>query len=308
LNDKPGFPWSELGIAPTQDRQAIRAAYAARLKRIDVRADPAAFQHLRRAYELALCPGAPARAAAPVLVQRDELAAGIGALIAAGDLPAAVGRLAAAEASALSFADLAAIEERLLAQAPNMARAPLLVLVRRFDWHHATHPLRSRHPGVFQQLDQRLYLEELHAELVRQGRNSIAARLLIKGPPVWHDYLVAIWFLVLPGQRDKMIGWLDQIEPAPHAGEVFDPARLRWCRRWPQPWRLLVFFVFGCSAIGPVVAMLQGAVGAALLGWMIQLIAIAIACGFAMLIIRGLGLLWAGARLLLRAVWRLRPR
>ncbi len=46
-------PWPLLGIERTDDRQAIRKAYAARLKAIDVEIDPAAFIALRAALEQA---------------------------------------------------------------------------------------------------------------------------------------------------------------------------------------------------------------------------------------------------------------
>lgn len=49
-----GGIWDVLGIAPTDDRRAIRSAYAARLKAIDVEADPKAFIAVREAMEMAL--------------------------------------------------------------------------------------------------------------------------------------------------------------------------------------------------------------------------------------------------------------
>jgi hypothetical protein len=46
--------WQELGIEPTADPRAIRAAYARHLKDIDPGRDLEAFQRLRQAYEVAL--------------------------------------------------------------------------------------------------------------------------------------------------------------------------------------------------------------------------------------------------------------
>ncbi len=299
MNDPAGFPWNALGIAPTRDPRLIRAAYAARLKRMDIRADPAAFQHLRRAYEMALGFGAPAPAAAPVLVERNELAAEISALIAAGDPQGAVELLAGAAAGALGFDDLAAIEERLLVVAPELPRARLLALVRRFDWHHATHPLRHAHAGVFQQLDQRLWLEEWRAELQRTSRTSVAALLLIKGAPGWADHLFACWYLIFGGERARMIGWLDRIERTPHAGAAFDPARLRWCRRWLGRRRLAAWIALGLSAVVPVAMIWTGEIGVAFAAWLLALANIGIAWAGAMLVVRALGRLWLGARFVL---------
>lgn len=43
--------WDVLGLEPTTDQGAVRKAYAARLKQIDIDRDPSAFIRLRQAYE-----------------------------------------------------------------------------------------------------------------------------------------------------------------------------------------------------------------------------------------------------------------
>ncbi|MGB3929553.1 MAG: hypothetical protein WBL20_11370, partial [Sphingobium sp.] len=50
----PAAAWRLLGLAPTDDKRAIRSAYAARLKAIDPDADRDGFAALRAARDLAL--------------------------------------------------------------------------------------------------------------------------------------------------------------------------------------------------------------------------------------------------------------
>ena len=51
MSDRADPAWQLLGIEPTADAAAIRRAYAARLKEIDVDAEPARFVALRNAYD-----------------------------------------------------------------------------------------------------------------------------------------------------------------------------------------------------------------------------------------------------------------
>jgi hypothetical protein len=64
-----GFPWSELGLAPTRDIAEIQRAYARCLKTIDLASERDAFQALRRAYEAALVAAASGAEPEPVTVE-----------------------------------------------------------------------------------------------------------------------------------------------------------------------------------------------------------------------------------------------
>lgn len=129
--------WQELGIEPTRDEQAIRRAYASRLKTLDGAGDPAGFERLRRAYEQALREAEGAReaeepprtarrsstrapkpgSAPPMpLAARPTIVAQIEASISRGDSGLAAGLLQSAEARLdLSLEDRGRLLRRLKA-------------------------------------------------------------------------------------------------------------------------------------------------------------------------------------------------
>lgn len=94
-----GEAWRTLGIARTQESGAIRRAYAARLKELDLDRDAQAYAALRQAREVALrwaagrsAPAEPEATAEDPLAAQDEAAAGRTAWsYAAPELPGAVG-------------------------------------------------------------------------------------------------------------------------------------------------------------------------------------------------------------------------
>ncbi|WP_084580260.1 hypothetical protein [Sphingomonas azotifigens] len=97
-----GWPWRLLDIEPTPDRRAIRSAYSAKLKAIDVDADKDGFIALREAYDQAL-------ALAPHLATVDEEN---GAAPAPEELPAAAETLATEPEREGAGQDVGALLER----------------------------------------------------------------------------------------------------------------------------------------------------------------------------------------------------
>ena len=273
----PSDPWEELGIPPTFEREAIRRAYAARLKATNPERDPAAFIRLRAAYEVALQlaqwleTGAAIAGSAVVPARREpDEADAILALLRDGQTAAAFARLEQADAAhKLSIAAVSDLEREFLAAADSTTVPPatLFALSRRFEWSSATHHLRSASPGLFARVDRRLDAEHWYAELSRRagrgrdgaGPERFVARLLLRGPPRRRETLApADWRLMLGTPLHHLQTELNRLEQHREwVGDRFDPARIRWCRRRTFPGRVTLLYVLVAGAVAPVTALMQ---------------------------------------------------
>jgi hypothetical protein len=246
-------PWQELGIAPTTDQQAIRRAYAQRLKALDVEAQPDAFARLRAAFEAVLRrPGATPPPAPPradggtvVMPEPDAALAAIRALLEGGRLTEAFALLEEA-GGRLAFAETEALQAEFLVRAGEPAPLPdglLLRMARRFDWGNALHPLRRSRAAAFATLDRRLDAELWYAELracaarpkplLRRDDRRLAARALLRGAPSWYERLYPRTLqLGRPRLASVLVAELQAFDRhAAWVGERFDERRIRWCRR-----------------------------------------------------------------------------
>jgi hypothetical protein len=263
--------WGELGIAPTSDRQAIRRAYATKLKLLDPTADPAVFRRLRAAYEAALLAasgGEPALQRASPMV-RPDIALRIDGLLAQSDLAGAFALVRDANMGELSLASTNEIEQRLLQLAAGIPRLPPGVLpeiARYFGWQEATHPLRAANPALFAHLDRRLDAESWYADLCARAasggflsNDAFAARLILRGPPRWHETAgLADWRMLLGTPRFALTQALQQFDRHEHwIFHLFDARRLRWCRWRTRPQLFLFIYIMGFGSIVPIIGFVQ---------------------------------------------------
>lgn len=271
--------WRELGTPPTSDHQAIRRAYAARLKTIDADRDPAAFRRLRAAYEAALrgspwpADGMPPEAPSE---RRDasrepELAVVIRALLHKDLVAAGFVCLQQGDAGhALTLAASRELEQEFLAKAASVPVLPadvLFSMARHFDWDAATHPLRQTRPDLFARLDRRLDAERWYSELRARAERPpdwpdperFVAQLLLRGPPKRGEFLgTAAWRLMLGTPLHHLRVELKRLDR--HGDWVrdrFDPDRVRWCHRRTFPGRVTLLYVLVVGAVAPVTALLQ---------------------------------------------------
>ncbi|KHL25856.1 hypothetical protein PK98_04445 [Croceibacterium mercuriale] len=155
--------WTVLGLAPTGDRDAVRAAYRTRLRDMGPDKDPEGFQTLRQAYEAVLASletdgdeagdGAPS---AEVIAFLDELAAHR----AAGDAAGAITLIDATIARhPPGSATLVALEDAVLhvvAFSEPLAPGLFRHLADRFDWRdmggHAARSDPERHAALLDRI------------------------------------------------------------------------------------------------------------------------------------------------------------
>jgi hypothetical protein len=281
--DRSAFsPWEQLGIASTTNREAIRRAYAARLKEIDLAKDRAAFERLRSAYEATLH-GTPVEIVSrppPSDVELDteerHTIAEISALITAGRMAEAFALFERADsAERLSLGAVNSLDELFLIQtaiATVPARELLLALVRRFGWDDVAHPRRKIASALFAALDHRLAAEAWYSELLKRvdvpngfwpPPAVLVAKLLLRSRPRWRETLgLADWRLMLGGPLRQLRADLKQLDQHwAHVGGRFDAERVRWCRRRSFPGRITLIYILVVGMVAPLDMLLGGPTG-----------------------------------------------
>ena len=263
-------PWQELGVAPTANREAIRRAYAVRLKQIDPVKDGRAFERLRTAYEAilhgTLIQLASAATEPGLDSEHGETVAAICADLEAGRLEEAFALFERADAAhELPLGATHELGDAFLAQAVVANRFPrktLLTIARRFGWDDATHPGRKLAPGLFVALDRRLAAETWYDELLRRANMplrwwpppaALVAQLLLRGPPRWRETLgLADWRLMLGGPYQQLRADLKRIDQHwVYIGDRFDANRIRWCRRRSFPGRITLIYILVIGMVVP---------------------------------------------------------
>ncbi|MGI4945540.1 MAG: hypothetical protein ACRYHQ_34075 [Janthinobacterium lividum] len=162
--------WEALALPPTNDADAVRRAYRARLKVVGPDRDPDGFQRLRAAYDAVLAELDSARTGTPPAEDADAGASvtrvlkDLDAHRSAGDEAGAIGVIDAALAALPpGSAALDALEDALLddvALSRTLSAGLFRHLVARFDWHDAQGRTARDDPERHAVLEDRLTAEE----------------------------------------------------------------------------------------------------------------------------------------------------
>ena len=189
--------WEELALSPTNDVDAVRRAYRARLKIVGPDHDPEGFQRLRAAYDAVLA-GIEADPPSTPPPGEQDAGGGVGRVLEdleahrnAGDEAGAIAVInTAVAASPPGSAALEALEDALLddvALTRSLSAGLFRHLVARFDWQDAQGRAARADPERHAVLGDRLaaedWLDALRREAATPGGTVAAAMLATRQQP-----------------------------------------------------------------------------------------------------------------------------
>ena len=178
--------WEALGLDPTDDAEAVKRAYRARLKAVGPDRDPEGFQRLRAAYEAVMAGLETPRPAPPAMDAglTEGLLASVAAHRAAGDEEGAVAAVEAALAAHPPGSPAAEAVEVALLEGIALDRvlSPRLfmAMVDRFDWRDANGRAARNDPERHAILLDRVAAEEWVAGL-RASANPLDQAMVARG-------------------------------------------------------------------------------------------------------------------------------
>jgi hypothetical protein len=264
--------WAVLGIAPTTDEDAVRRAYAARVKQ--AKSDPQAFMAVRAAYEAILNGKGGRRAAAPQqrtiplegALHPDAFGKALVEVLGDPDENRTRSFLRQHLSLTLPLQIAAAYEIvaiRRVGDVPGLSLAHLQFLQEAFAWGDLTHNLAKVEPQAYSSFLKRASAVRLHAQLTYDSdwRNwprtpsfrRIAARCIL-GRPFPH----APW-----GQRKKAFRLLKHYRELiridmPWSEAIFDPEILESLEKQKSGLKIYSYVTIGFCCVFYIILVLIG--------------------------------------------------